>query len=268
MLEEELTNKNLAIILGILQVLTLVLVVLTGNWLLIILSIFVALLVVAFWRFGYILKPLLTQRLNIIERSDKYEIPPAQDVVIKKVGNKYYASAFLIVKFNESVTEKSPEQLALTRESFERVVSTVNYVFKISAMVSGIDLAKYLDKIKARRSYAETKLSELTSAGSSANQLAEMKKYEREIESCNARLEHIASGQKPLECINYAMTTASSISKEEAVIRAKTQGNEIKALLSSALNVFVINATGDEMKRCFEWELSLPDGAEIRDQAY
>ena len=43
--------------------------------------------------------PLITTRSNVVLITDTgYEIPPAQDVILKNVGGIYYASMFLAVK--------------------------------------------------------------------------------------------------------------------------------------------------------------------------
>ena len=95
-----------------------------------------------------------------------------------------------------------------------------------------------------------------------------MTRLQREIESYNGQLEKVQSGERPVNCVNYVMTTAANPSREDAIAKARVQANEIKALIGSALNVSVIPAVGDDMKKCFEWEYALPEKKEFEDLEY
>ena len=56
----------------------------------------------------------------------------------------------------------------------------------------------------------------------------------------------------------YAQTTAVGLSKDAAVAAARIQANELRTLLANALNVEVVQLTGDEMMKCFEWDKFFP----------
>ncbi|NYZ77017.1 hypothetical protein H0O02_01740, partial [Candidatus Micrarchaeota archaeon] len=95
-------------------------------------SVFAAL----FWKYGYILVPLITQRTNIIMMSDLgYEIPPSQDVIVKSANGVFYASSFLGLSIYESATEKSSEETIAYSQFFERAISNIKYVTKIAYML-------------------------------------------------------------------------------------------------------------------------------------
>jgi len=38
----------------------------------------------------------------------------------------------------------------------------------------------------------------------------------------------------------------------------KAQANELKANFSNTLNVEITNLSGEDMKKCFEWEIAIP----------
>jgi hypothetical protein len=213
----------------------------------------------AVWRFGFLIKPMLIRSTHTLEGFGKYEIPETQDVIVKKEGDTYYASAYLLVRFTQSATEKTPEQIALSRQSYERALSSLNYVYKISNMVCPVDLTPYIDKIKEKRSTSEAKLSELTSLPANANQGAEMARLKREIESFESQLEKIQAGERPMRVLNYAMTCASSHSKDDAIAKARQQATELKTVIASTLDTEMLQLAGDDMKRCFEWEHMLPE---------
>jgi hypothetical protein len=58
--------------------------------------------------------------------------------------------------------------------------------------------------------------------------------------------------------ICYVMTTAAGVTKESAMAAARNQSNELRATISNALNTEVVLLSGEEMRKCFEWELFLP----------
>ena len=205
------------------------------------------------WKYGYLIMPLVVERTGIVETmGGEYEIPPAQDVVIKSSGGKYYASSFMSARITESTTEKSAPEKSLFMEYFERAVSAVKCVSKFSVVVSAVDLSKWEDEITGKRSIAETRKSRLLS--SSPEKSSEIAKLEREIVMWNRQLERLRSGERPVEVICYLMTTADGSSKEEAVGKAKSQAREVRSAMGNALNAEVTQLCGDDMKKCFEWE--------------
>ena len=62
--------------------------------------------------------------------------------------------------------------------------------------------------------------------------------------------------------VAYAQTTAIGLSKDAAVASARTQANELRTVLANALNVEVVQLTGDEMLKCFEWDKFFPATAQ------
>jgi len=254
-----LTNRRMAMLVVLVQLALLVALVLYQNFLIAIAALVSFVVAAAIWRFGFLIKALLAKQAHVVEGFGKYEIPPDQDVIIKKDGNRYYAANYLLVRFTHSATEKTPDQIAMMRQAYERAISSLNYVYRISNMVCPIELTPHVERIKEKRSNAETRLSEISSLPASSNQGAEMARLKREIESYTGQLERIQGGERPMRVINFAMTCASGSSKDEAVVKAKQQAAELRTVLSSTLDTEVLPLTGDDLKRCFEWELMLPE---------
>lgn len=257
-----LTNKRMAIMVVAVQLVLLGALVIYPNGLVALAAIISFVLAAAVWRFGFIIKPILARQTNVLEGFGQYEIPSSQDVIVKKLGNRYYAASYLLVRFSQSSTEKTPDQIALMRQSYERALSSLNYVYRISNMVCPVDLSKYVEKIKEKRSGAESRLSEVISLPPSANQGSDIARLRREIESCENQLERIQSGERPMKILNFAMTCASSHSRDDAIARVKQQAAELKTVVSSTLDTEILPLTGDDMKRCFEWDHMLPDKEE------
>ncbi|MDE1798026.1 MAG: hypothetical protein KGH63_01310 [Candidatus Micrarchaeota archaeon] len=221
---------------------------------------------VAIFKYGYFILPFLTKQGNIVQIMEgNYEIPPAQDVVLKAVGGQYYASAFLGVKIYESTSEKSPEENVVYSEYFERAISSVRFPTKFSMMVYVLDLTRHRQKWETRHAEAQLRLAREREKPDP--DVLKLDRYEKEVAMCEQQIQRLVSGFKPMGAITYVMTTATGISKESAAAAAKAQANELRATISNALNVEVVPLQGDEMLKCFDWEHIIPAGGEAMEQA-
>ncbi len=210
----------------------------------------------ALYRYGYILVPLFTKMTKIIEIREGYELPPGQEAIVKKVGSTYYASSFLYVRIYESVTDKTVDENQVYSEYFERAISSVKFVVKFSMMVYVRDLSKYREDIEAKRAEAQLRLAR--EKEKPEPDVLRMDKFEREVAMWDGQLARISGGVKPMGAICYMMTTAQGVSKEAAMAAALSQASELRATVSNALNAEVNVVTGEEMRKCFEWEFFLP----------
>jgi hypothetical protein len=254
-----LTNRRLAIGVVAVQIVLLAVLVLYPDDVVAIAAVSSFIVAAAVWRFGFLIKPIIAGNARITEDFGRYEIPETQDVIVKADGERYYASVYLLVRFSQSTLEKTPEQLALSRQSYERALSSLNYVYKISNMLCPIDLTPHIDRIREKRSTAEARLSELVSLPVNANQGAQVARLKREIESYETQLEKIRSGERPMRVLNYAMTCASGNSPDDAIAKARRQAAELKTVIASTLDTELSELAGDDLKRCFEWEHMLPE---------
>jgi len=222
-----------------------------------ILSFFGTLLAILFLKYGYILVPIITQRTNIVLMTDTgYEIPPSQDVIVKKVGSLYYASAFLGIKIFESATEKSMEQNIAYNEGFERAISNIKYVAKISYMLYAEDIGEERKKIETKKAEGQLRLAR--EREKSEPDVLKIDKYEREVGMWEDQLSKLTKGLRPMGVLAYAMTSGSGVSKEAAIAAVRAQARELKVTLSNSLNVQVDQLAADQMLRCFEWEKAMP----------
>lgn len=221
---------------------------------------------VAIFKYGYFIFPFLTRAGNIVQVMEgNYEIPPAQDVILKHVGGIYYASCFLAVRIYESTTEKSVEETQIFSEYFERAISSVRYPVKFSMMVHVLDLSRHRMKWETRLHEAQLKLAREREKPDP--DVLKLDRFEKEVTMCEQQIQRLVSGFKPMGALAYVMTTATGISKEAATAAAKSQANELKATVSNALNVEVSLLQGDEMLRCFDWEHIIPPSPEQMETA-
>lgn len=212
---------------------------------------------VALFKYGYLIVPFFTRQGNIVQIMEgNYEIPPGQDVVLKKAGGLYYASAFLGVRIYESTTEKSPEENVIYSEYFERAISAVRFPVKFSMMVYVLDLSRHRQQLETRHAEAQLRLAR--EREKPEPDVLRLDRYEKEVGMYEGHIQRLVSGFKPMGAVTYCMTTATGISKEAAIASAKAQANELRATISNALNVEVKPLSGDEMLRCFDWEHIMP----------
>lgn len=221
---------------------------------------------VALYKYGYFIIPLITSRSKVVQIMEgNFEIPPAQDVVLKQVGGLYYASSYLNVRVYESTTEKSPEENVIYSEYFERAISSVRFPAKFALMVYVKDMSQH--RLKLETKHAEAQLRLAREREKPEPDVLRVDRYEKEVSYYSSQLNRMVSGVKPMGAISYVMTTAVGISKEAATAAAKTQANELRATISNALNVEVVPLQGDEMLRCFNWEHAIPPSAEMMEQS-
>jgi len=220
-----------------------------------------ALFAVLFHKFGYFLMPFFTKLGRIVLVTDTgYEIPPSQDVILLKMGNTYYASIFLGVNVFESAIENTPEQNVIYSEYFERAISSVKYVAKYSTLIYVKDISDYRMKVETKRAELQLKLSR--EREKPEVDVLKIDRYEKELSMWNAEVEKLSKGYKPMASVSYVMTTAIGLTKEGAMAAVRSQANELRSVISNAMNVEVNILAGDEMLRCFEWEHMLPSTVE------
>ena len=216
------------------------------------------------WKYGYLLIPALTKATNIVEVRQGHEIGPTRDYIIKKAENGYYATKFLEIKFYESTMDKDESRKNLLFESFEKAISSLKYIVKVSLLISAIDLSKHIEDIKTKRSAAESKKAKFIREGSD-----EVVRLDRAIAMWTRELDRIAHGERPVELIAFASTTSFGLTKEEAISKVRRQSKEIKTILSSSLGGDVVELVDTEMLRCFEWDLFFPTTQEeLRDEVF
>lgn len=214
-------------------------------------------LAILFWKYGYVIIPMITKTTGTAILTDTgYEIPPSEDVIVKKYENVYYASAFLGIKVFESTTEKSPEEMITYNEYFERAISNLKYVTKVAYLLYVEDISEKRRIVETKRAEAQLRLAR--ERDKPEPDVLRIDKYEREVAQWDNQLNQLIKGIKPMGVVAYAMTTAAGISKDGAIASVRAQANELRTVLANALNVEVEVLTGDEMLKCFEWEKFFP----------
>ncbi len=259
-----LKKHGFALIVGTLQfIAVLALITSGGNS---IINIFGAFLValfgflsILFYKYGYIFVPLVTKFAKVVLITDTgYEIPPEQDVIVKKDEDSglYYASAFLGIRIFESMMEKTTEEIVAYNQYFERAISNLRFVMKLSYLLYVEDVEAKRQAILAKKMECQLRLQRERQKPNPDEIVCT--KLEREIAKWERELDKLIKGYRPMAVIAYAMTTATGVTKEAAMDKVRAQAKELEAILTNALNVKVEKLTGDEMLKAFKWEKFLP----------
>jgi hypothetical protein len=183
-------------------------------------------------------------------RGDDYELVPSQDVLLKRTPTGYVAVAYLGVQLRESSSAKDASGKALLIDLFERAISSMRYTVKLSVMVCPLDLSDYADKLTERRSLAEHKKAQLSSRKKSD----EAARLEREIDSYSQQLRRLTGGERPMQVVAFASTSAEGLTREEALSRVRAQASETAAVLSNSLSCHLWPLSGEELLMASEWE--------------
>jgi hypothetical protein len=216
-------------------------------------STFSFLFAIFIFRFGYFLIPFISSSSKITLKDGSYSLTPSQDILLKKTKDGYYATTYLGIELKESTTYKGSENKTAMMEMFERAISSLNYVVKISLILSHVDVSDYIEKLEQKRSLLEHRKSQ-----TSSKKVSDTKQLDRDISSITHQIELLKTGQKPMQVVAYASTTSFSPSKEQAIQNARARTNEIKAVLSNALFSKVEPLHANHLLACFSWERQTP----------
>jgi hypothetical protein len=261
---EGVENRFITIGCLLVSVAALIYTVVSGNAFAAMVAVIFSFLTLLVWKYGYLIMPYFFQKTKIVEIRYGYEIPPSRDYLIRKTPSGYLATKFLEIKLHESTLDKGEKERAALLASFERAISSLNNVVKISYLLAPLDITKHVEEIKTQRSMAEVKRAKL---GSKEKEEAVI--LDRQIAMWNRLLERISGGERPLEVIIFASTTASGATREEAVAKVKRQAKEIRTILSSTLGADVVELADKQMLKCFEWEFFAPPTPEaLKDEVF
>jgi len=253
-------NRYVALGIAGISLVCLIASLLLREGVLIILSLATMLFGLFFLRFGHIFLPMITSRTKTHIHIGDYEIPPTMDTVLRRsTGNSIYASVFYQIKIFESMTEKEDSEARVFYRQLETVYSTIKFPIKYSTMICLKDLTKYKDRLIQERGELELARGKIAeNDGKNESRYYDLQQTERKIKMIERQLNRLIEGDKPTELISYFMVTAKGSTDQEAIEKAKQLGKEASSVISSALKVETYPLVGDEMRKCFEWELGLP----------
>jgi len=217
------------------------------------------------WRLGWMLGPAFASAARLRVSEGDFEFPPSQDVILQRIAGGWRSSVVLGVSLRESATLSTTGQQALMMELFEKAISGLRYPLSLSILVCPLDTGQQIQRLEERRSLAEHRRARLRGQKDSD----ESAKLEREIESYTAQIRRLTGGERPMKVVAWALTTATGLTREEALTRARSQAQEASAVLSGSLSASVSPLKGEEFLRAAEWQKWIPiNKEELEDQMF
>jgi hypothetical protein len=217
---------------------------------------FFAAFAILLWKYGTFFGPAITGFLGVRQKWGNLEVPPSFDMVFLRTRDGFVASGFLGIRLHKSVSEMSEGAAIEYSRMFERAISSAKYVTKFSVLASNIPVDDYLDSLREKRSFAESKKAHLAEDGARAS--ADVARLEREVAMYSRLIEKIGGGRQPMEVICYAMSSADGKSREEAAAKLRTQLSELGATLAGVLDCRVDVMRGEDLQKCTLWEAAIP----------
>ena len=217
-----------------------------------------------FWKFGFMLGPILGSA-GLKAGGQDWELVSTQDVLLQRQDSGWRSSMFLGVSLRDSASLSSSSQQGLMMELFEKAIGGLRYPLQLSILVCPLDTSAHIQKLEERRSLCEHRRARL-SAPKHSDDAA---KLDREIESYNAQIRRLSSGERPMKTVAWAATTALGLTREEAVSRVRAQAQESMAVLSGSLACSVEPLKGEELLRAVEWQKWTPVSKDdLEDQTF
>jgi hypothetical protein len=216
--------------------------VLTLNVILIILSLVIAGILVAFYKLHYLVDSFVFKRTNFVQVLDGCELSGDRTTAIRKVGSKFSATAAALLQSNSNES--------IDKEKVESIVINSHCAFKFVMQVEKLDINKLLDRLQTKRNMKEIELSRLKNV--SKESTPKINNVKRQIEQIEHEIEVVSTGGTPLKVAQYIMTSSISESRFGAQEGAKSQlrelAGEFGALLGTKSQMLMGNELVDLLK--------------------
>jgi hypothetical protein len=209
------------------------------------------------FKWGYWVVPYFTRgQRSIKSNAASFDMPVSEDVIVKRDGDTFYATMFAAVKIFRSSTTMTDQEKYAFMDLWERAVSGLKLVTKYGVLVYIKDLARYKESIEERKARAQMEIAKENE--NKAPDKAHLSALEREVSMWDNISAKLSLGDKPTAITTYIQVTAKGGSKDVAIASARQAVNEVRATVGTALNVEIASLSGEDMKRCFDWEFTVP----------
>ncbi|MEM0455766.1 MAG: hypothetical protein QXL02_00960 [Candidatus Anstonellales archaeon] len=254
------TNTQKYILIGIAGASLLLAFSFNNPFLLVIALVFTA-ITAAMLFFGDQTFPALTKLKNvvIVMNHTKHEIPPSMDVVIKQVGNEYYASRFIGLKIYDAFAD-NPESVINSKKQFEQLVINYKKPFKISYLMYAIDISSKKKELETKRSEISLRLQKARESPSP--DLLTIERLEREKAYWTQQIQKLEQGFRPMDVLIYCQVTVKGNTKDEVIEKSRVEIDNLKGSLANALRVDVYDIKGPDLLKVLEMEYVIPTDTE------
>lgn len=233
------------------------------------LSLLTILLILMLNYVDYMIFPAITGMLKMkIVPAKGYYIPKSSNAVVKSVNGLYYATGYLTANiYNyvfaaERVDEEEEQKLGSAPDKWERIVMNAGFPFRFNVISMPKDIQHYRDELEGARGTLEYRLSKEQEGGQPSQLVID--DLTRKISVIDARIDRIASGERPVDATMYIESTAVGVSEKEAMDALSNQLAHMQTLFSS-FDLSISRVMGREVYHLFSFGYALPDYRMISD---
>lgn len=219
--------------------------VLTFRPVLIIFSLLIASLLIAFYRLYDIIEAAIFRHSNIIQIIDGCEISGDRSTAVRKVKGGFFVTAAAMLESNSN--DK------IEKDKIENIVTNSHCPFRFVLQVERVDIRKLLDRLQTRRIMNEFEMDKLSN-NSIKNKTAKINALKRRIEQQDHEIERITAGNMPLKVTQYIMTSSFSESKPMAKEHAKSQIRELASEFGALVGTKSIILDGNDLLNLLKFD--------------
>lgn len=206
---------------------------------------------------GHILTPLITKMLNVTYYKGDYVFPPGQEVVIKKIDNKYLAAKYILLNIQEREEISRSEERAVSYvQDIENALGVIEIPAKINFLIASKDVSKFREEKQSKVYELSLKIKREMEKGEP--DIIKVDKWQKEKEAEENLLRRLAGGIKPVHNIAYLSLIGKGVTEKEAIDKVNAHAREIKAIISNSMNVETVDLIGEDMELCFELDFFPP----------
>ena len=213
-------------------------------------------------KFGYMIVPAISKMTGqSYGVKYDYELPPSQDVIVKRGKNGlYYAASFLALYIYDSSLEKTAEEIVTYNRSFERLLANLKFPVKLAMMLAPEDISEHRRNLLTRKATIQIRLNNERQKAEPDPTLID--KMEQEIKDIDRQLERLARGNRPIQLMFYAVVGGVGVSKEAAIAQSKQRALEFKSAVESSLNIETGFLMANHLLKAVELEVMMPTSPE------
>ena len=196
-----------------------------------IIAIFLDVLAFATRYYTYIMMPLFKQRKKNItlDVQEPYWIAGSNDAIVRKIGEEFIATTFILIPLYRSATEMSVDEKLSFGAQIGRLISINTEPVRYSTQLHVMDKEAYLSSIRDSLNMSENEIIELTQKNASQHEIDNAKGRTTMWRNMMERM----SIEQSFELVLYASVSASGTKEYEATSIVQQRARDLMSGISS-----------------------------------
>ncbi len=211
--------------------------------------------------FTYLYEPFtkIKNHTMTIEGGEPYILAPSGNAIVRREGDRVYATAFIKMPLYSSATEMEDQEKFDFAVSFSKMLALMKEPFRITTQLYVLNKDEYVEKIRARLSDVQDRYNMMvdregtgkdTGSPESNRLRGELTMWKNMLDNVNrARGHSLAS---------FAAISAEGGNDEEAINMALMKGEELASGISATYGINASLASGNEILEFIEPEKNIP----------